>query len=82
MLIVPLLPDLRLGHKPIATFVIIGLCFAVHYFQDRSHAAVANAAQTYCSTVYTSENGGAADLPAGFSKHCEYWMTLTHQFGD
>ena len=49
MLILPLAPDLRVGYKPIVSFIVFFLCIGIHFLHERSQTRTYEAAENYCS---------------------------------
>lgn len=83
MLIIPLIPDLRIGYKPIITFSTIVLCIVILDFQERSRAAIEQAARSYCAQVHEShQESQSDDWLASDVEECESLLQTVHSFAD
>ena len=51
MLILPLAPDLRVGYKPIVTFIVFFLCIGIHFLHERSQTLIYEATENYCGRL-------------------------------
>lgn len=83
MLIVPLSPDLRLGHKPVVTVCVTVLCFVLHVFHMESKKGIEAAAAAYCAELSDPWLGTtSAELLESGMDDCEATLTILYGRGD